>query len=76
MRPKLGEIKYLLWEYHGISTPGDDQLLNGSLVFGEMVRIFLTELSKNIKGDKQIIAHFHEWMAASGLPGLRKVKSR
>lgn len=71
---KLGEIKYLLWEHHGIPSPSDDFLLNDVLVFGEMVRIYLTELSALAKGSKKIIAHFHEWMAASGLPELRRQK--
>lgn len=70
--PRLGEIKYLLWEHHGISTPEGDFLLNDVLAFGEMVRIYLTILADLSKGSKKIIAHFHEWMAASGLPGLRR----
>jgi glycogen(starch) synthase len=69
--PKLGEVKYYLWEHHGISTPDHDYLINDVLCFGEMVRLFLGEVSDVLK-EKQIIAHFHEWMAASGLPGLRR----
>ncbi|RED99574.1 glycosyltransferase [Marinoscillum furvescens] len=69
---RLGEIKYLLWEHHSISTPGDDHLLNDVLAFGEMVKIFLSELAAEVKGSKEILAHFHEWMAASGLPDLRR----
>ncbi|MEQ8237696.1 MAG: glycosyltransferase [Cyclobacteriaceae bacterium] len=68
---KLGEIKYLLWEHHGISTPSDDALLNDVLAFGEMVRIFLKELA-DVSKEKKVLAHFHEWMAASGLPDLRR----
>jgi len=69
---RLGEVKYLLWEHHGISTPSDDYLVNDVLAFGEMVKLFLTELAAEVDGAKQILAHFHEWMAASGLPGLRR----
>lgn len=69
---RLGEIKYLLWEHHGVSTPSDDFLLNDVLAFGEMIRIFLTELAAEAADSKKIIAHFHEWMAASGLPELRR----
>ncbi len=71
---QLGEIKYKLWDDHGISMPGDDFLLNGVVMFGEMVRVFLTELAQPGVTNKNIIAHFHEWMAASGLPALRKQK--
>ena len=70
--PKLGEIKYQLWENHGITSPDNDFLLNDTLAFGELVRIYLTELSKSDFTRKKIIAHFHEWMSASGLLGLRR----
>ncbi len=68
---RLGEIKYNLWDHHGISTPDNDELLNNVIAFGEMVRIFLMELSQLVE-DKSILAHFHEWMAASCLPELRR----
>jgi glycogen(starch) synthase len=68
---RLGEIKYLLWEHHGISTPADDPLLNDVLAFGEMIRIYLSQLAE-VSNDKKVIAHFHEWMSASGLPELRR----
>ncbi len=71
---RLGEIKYMLWEHHNISTPAEDFLLNDVLAFGEMVKVFLTELAIVNKGHRKLIAHFHEWMSASGLPGLRKDK--
>ena len=68
----LGEIKYVLWEHHGISSPADDPLFNDVLAFGEMVRVYLTELAEVVGESKHIVAHFHEWMAASGLPELRR----
>ncbi len=72
MLSKLGDIKYYLWEDQGISTPDSDFLLNDVVMFGEFVRIFLTELAAMTGKKKDIIAHFHEWMASSGLPGLRR----
>ncbi|MFY0602238.1 MAG: glycosyltransferase [Cyclobacteriaceae bacterium] len=69
---RLGDIKYALWDHHGISSPSDDFLLNDVLVFGDMIRIYLTELVKVAGVSKNIIAHFHEWMSASGLPELRR----
>lgn len=72
IRPKLGEIKYYLWEQHGISSPDNDFLLNDVIAFGEMVRLFIAILSNKEVNDKHVIAHFHEWMAASGLPALKK----
>lgn len=73
IRPRIGEIKYFLWENHGIGTRDDDFLVNDVLAFGEMVKLFLVELA-DIRGSKNIIAHFHEWMAASGIPALRREK--
>lgn len=69
---RLGEIKYLLWEDHGISSPGEDQLLNDVIAFGELVRMFVSTLEHQNGFDKRLILHIHEWMAASGIPGLRK----
>ncbi len=74
MLSRLGEIKYYLWEHHGISMPEGDFLLNDVAMFGEFVRIFISELATGEYTDKRIIAHFHEWMCASGLPELRKDK--
>lgn len=68
---KLGEIKYFLWENHGISSPADDHLFNDVLAFGELVQIFLEHLSNENEG-KQVLAHFHEWMSATSLPEIRR----
>ncbi len=72
LRARLGDIKYRLWTDHGISTPGDDALLNDVLAFGEGVRLLLTLLADAEAGRRKIIAHFHEWMAGSCIPMLRR----
>ena len=72
MHFRLGEIKYHLWNDHGIATPADDILLNDVVIFGEMIQIYLSILADSAPLDKKIIAHYHEWMCASGLPALRK----
>jgi len=64
-------IKFNLWENHRISTLGAEELVNQVVVFGEMVRLFLTDLAENSR-KIDIAAHFHEWMASSGLPDLRR----
>lgn len=69
---RLGEIKYLLWEDHGISSSGDDQLVNDVIAFGELVKVFVSTLEHQKGFDKRLILHIHEWMAASGIPALRK----
>ncbi|MFY0688021.1 MAG: glycosyltransferase [Cyclobacteriaceae bacterium] len=70
---RLGDVKYHLWNDHGISTPDNDFLLNDVLAFGEMIKVFLQELTNPEITDKHVIAHFHEWMAGSGLPGIKKL---
>ena len=70
---RLGEIKYLLWEHHDISLPGDDDLLNQVVAFGWMVKMFLTILSSpETNANLQVIAHVHEWMAATAIPEIRR----
>ncbi len=71
---RLGEIKYLLWEHHHISTPADDDLLNQVVAFGFMVKEYLAELSRLTSegGQQKIIAHMHEWMAGTAIPELRR----
>lgn len=69
---RLGEIKYLLWEHHNISAPGDDDLLNQVVAFGWMVKVFLTRLSEPDVNEQSVIAHVHEWMAATAIPEVRR----
>ena len=37
-----------------------------------MVRIFLKEFAAEFAKKADVSAQFHEWMASSGLPGLRR----
>lgn len=68
---RLGDIKYGLWEHHHIETP-DDHLINQVVAFGFLNHIFLQTLAARKHKDQSIVAHFHEWMAASHIPELRK----
>ncbi len=68
---RLGEIKYSLWEHHHITTP-DDHLVNQVVAFGFLTKIFMELLAGRKTKDQNIIAHFHEWMAATPIPELRK----
>jgi glycogen(starch) synthase len=68
---QLGQAKYELWENHGISIP-DEDLINQVIAFGYCTQLFFHEFYA-VKGkDQKIIGHFHEWMAATSLPNLRK----
>jgi glycogen(starch) synthase len=68
----IEQVKFQLWERHQISTLGVEDLVNQVVGFGELVRIFLTELAAESARHVDIAVHFHEWMASSGLPDLRK----
>lgn len=70
---KLGEIKYELWEHHHINTP-DDPLVDQVIAFGFLTKIFLGLLAEKKQNAQNIIAHFHEWMAATPIPEIRKSK--
>ncbi|MEZ4775502.1 MAG: glycosyltransferase [Bacteroidia bacterium] len=71
---RLPEIKYLLWEHHDISTPGDDDLINSVVAFGWMVKVFMTRLSEPDVNTQPVVAQVHEWMAATSIPEIRRDK--
>jgi len=68
----INALKAGLWERHQVSTLNTEELVSHVIAFGEMVRVFLTELAKEQQNKIVIVAHFHEWMAASAIPDLRK----
>lgn len=70
----LSEIKYALWEHHHIEIP-DDDLVHRVITFGFLTNIFLNLLAEKKVKDQHIIAHFHEWMAATPIPELRKAQT-
>ncbi|MBN2485936.1 MAG: glycogen/starch synthase [Bacteroidales bacterium] len=70
--PRLAEIKYLFWEHHGISTPPDDCLINQVIAFGHQVQVFFEKFIVNHGAEEKIIAHFHEWMAGTPIPEIRR----
>ncbi|MBS0190442.1 MAG: glycosyltransferase [Phycisphaerales bacterium] len=79
---RLGEIKYGLWEHHGIETPGSDWLIDGVVTFSDAVRRVLEALCEQrasaggVRAAKTsprvMIAHFHEWMAGLAIPMIRR----
>lgn len=68
---KLEDIKYELWEHHHIDTP-DDNLVNQVIAFGFLTKVFLQLIAGKKTKAQNIIAHFHEWMAATPIPEIRK----
>ena len=69
---ELDVIKYNLWENNRISTINVEPLVNQTLCFGELVRIYLKEYAEENARREEISAQFHEWMASCGLPDLKR----
>ncbi|MHA4737367.1 glycosyltransferase [Dyadobacter sp. MSC1_007] len=69
---QLDVIKFNLWERSRIPTVNVEPLVNQTLCFGELVRIFLKEYADDNAKREEIYAQFHEWMASSGLPDLKR----
>ncbi|GAA5029118.1 hypothetical protein GCM10011506_17170 [Marivirga lumbricoides] len=70
---ELGNIKYYYWQHHAIDFKKHDPLMDEVLAFGYMVHIFLSELTRAALNHKlKPLAHFHEWMAGSAIPDLRR----
>lgn len=67
----LGNIKYLFWEHHGIQLP-DDDLLNQVVLFGHHYHQFIKFFTNKHLAGRRIISHFHEWMAGTSIPEIRK----
>ncbi len=70
---RLGEIKYLLWDHHDISLPAHDPLMDEVVAFGHCVeRLFHALAASKVR--RPVIAHFHEWLAGSAIPELRRAQ--
>jgi glycogen(starch) synthase len=69
---KLGEIKYLMWEHHGIGFDAADDLMNQVLAFGWLVQEFFKVLVSQQNGQRSVVGHFHEWMGGSAIPEIRR----
>lgn len=70
--PQLAEIKYFLWEHHKISTPAKDELTDQVISFGHQVHQFFRIFTEKYSKNRRMIAHFHEWMAGTPIPNIRR----
>lgn len=70
----VNEIKARIWEDHKISTLGAEELVDQTIAFGENIKLFLEILAKNSSRKLNIVAHFHEWMAATAIPDIKAKK--
>lgn len=70
---RIGEIKYHLFQNHDINCPENDALFDQCAAFGELVKVFHACLAKDEHaGEWKLMSHFHEWMAATCIPGIRR----
>ena len=70
---QLGDIKYFYNQNHHIEFSKHDPLVDEVMAFGHMVKLFLSELAKAcLEKDIRVLSHFHEWMAGTAIPDLRK----
>jgi glycogen(starch) synthase len=56
---QLNQIKTQLWINHQLSTLNVEDLVNQTIVFGEMVRQFITLLAEGHAKRVDFVAHFH-----------------
>lgn len=70
----LKEIKYFIWENHYIGIPESDDLIDGVVAFGHLVKVYLKILADQISSEDRLCGHFHEWMGGSCIPDLRREK--
>lgn len=68
----LADVKYRLWADHAIPTPDGDALADDVVAFGEAARMFLFILGQRESERRDLVAHFHEWMAGVCIPMLRQ----
>lgn len=77
---RLNEIKYRLWESHGIESPGGDYLYDNVVSFADAVVRLLQAvcLERDMSAPpppavrKPTIVHFHEWLGGLAIPMLRR----
>lgn len=70
VRPKLIDIKYFIWEKQHIQLPQGDELTDQVILFGHLVQSLIESIAK--LATKPLVAQFHEWMAGTAIPELRR----
>jgi glycogen(starch) synthase len=71
---RLESIRYELWEHHRIPLQAEVDLTNQVVAFGHMVRQFFYHLADGQTTKQRIVAHFHEWMAGTAIPDMRRAQ--
>ena len=69
---RLPGVKYELRERQGISCAAGEALVDEVLAFGHLVHRFFQALAAAPALRWPVVAHFHEWLASSAIPALRR----
>ncbi len=69
--PRIDHIKTELWEEYKIDSLNSGHAFNEPVVWGYAVGMLLEKIHSTCK-KKNVVAHFHEWLSASGLLYLKK----
>lgn len=72
---RLAQVKYKLWEEHGLETPGQDGLVDMVVCFAEACRRLFEALCEQrgpSKSGAPLLAHFHEWLGGLAIPLIRR----
>ncbi len=69
----LSEMKYYLWKDLGISTPPDDEEIDGIVLFGYAAADLIQAVHRRLNGFP-MLAQFHEWQGGLALPVLKHRK--
>jgi glycogen(starch) synthase len=68
---RIEVIRHRMHRDHGIPPARGNELVDQVLAFGDAVRGLLEAVAKHA-GVGRILAHFHEWLAGTALPPLRR----
>ncbi len=72
-RYKIDALLYLMWVDFGVDSLASNYDYHEPILFATAAGEIIDALSKSgLASDRQIIAHFHEWMCGAGLLYLKK----
>lgn len=69
-RNKCNDVKHRIWKELGIDMRDGDPLVDEVILFGYLANAFLQAMTKTNTATP-VIAHFHEWMAATAISFVR-----
>ncbi len=74
---KRDEVKKALWESYGIDSLNTGDMFDRPVMWSWAVGKLIEKLEKEmIEKDKNVVAHFHEWLSGAGLLYLHLRKSK